>query len=169
MAERILVFPIILIAIIFVALVLCPPGDLMNMMGRAAQSFPTTVNATTRTSSISEVGDTVYDPDIADMLNNVVIDEYSHALEEHPNSAPLVHECMRNKGPYIQFQIHQNERYLRICLIDENKGIIGFQIVDIVENVAKEKTAYIKKGLKCIKDIFDYAGRNNLVRFKGGL
>lgn len=111
-----------------------------------------------------------YNVEIAKILNNVIIDPaYSHALEEHPNSAPLVHECMKNQGPYMQFQIHKNERYLRVCIIDEDAGKIGFQVVDIVNNEAKELTAFVKNGMKNIRDVLDFAARRGYVRFKGSL
>lgn len=98
-----------------------------------------------------------------------MIDSHSHALEEHPNTAPLVHECMKDKGPYMQFQINKNERYLRICLVDEEAGQIGFQIVDIVGKEAKELTAYVKNNVNSIRDVLDYALRNGYCRFKGSL
>lgn len=111
-----------------------------------------------------------YDSEMSKILSNVVIDPaYSHALEEHPNSAPLVHECMKNQGPYMQFQIHKNERYLRVCIIDEDTGKIGFQIVDIVNKVAKERTAFVKDGMKTIRDVLDFAARRGYIRFKGSL
>lgn len=112
---------------------------------------------------------TVYDVDIDNILSRVVIDDYSHALEEHPNSAPLVHECMRNNGPYMQFQIFKGKRYLRICIVDEKKGLIGFQIVDIVGKEAKELTAYIKDGCTSIQDVLRYVSRMGYARFKGAL
>lgn len=110
------------------------------------------------------------DADIADILSRVTIDPaYSHALAEHPDSAPLVHECMNEKGPYMQFQIDPKKRYLRVCIIDEDAGLIGFQIVDIVGRVAKERTAYVKDGFKTIRDVLDWAGRRGYCRFKGAL
>ena len=107
---------------------------------------------------------------IANLLNNVIVDPaYSHALEEHPDTAPLVRECLGTKGAYMQFQIRPRERYLRVCIVDEVLGLIGFQIVDIVDRVAKEKTAYIKENIHCIKDILSYAQKMGYVRFKGPL
>lgn len=110
---------------------------------------------------------TVYDADIANILSRVVIDDHSHALEEHPNSAPIVHECMRTKGPYMQFQIWKGQRYLRVCVIDDTT--IGFQIVDIIGREAKEVTAYIKDNCTCIKDVLDYVRKMGYARFKGAL
>lgn len=123
----------------------------------------------TFTTTQSQQLETVYDADIADILSRVVVDDYSHALEEHPNTAPLVHECMRNNGPYMQFQIFKGERYLRICIVDEEKGLIGFQIVDIVGKEAKELTAYIKDNCKCIQDVLRYVAKMRYPRFKGVL
>lgn len=130
----------------------------------------TTVVVLNQNQAISSDINEVYDAEIDSLLSNVVVDpSYSHALEEHPNSAPLVHECMKNQGPYMQFQIHKDERYLRVCIIDEDKGTIGFQIVDIVERVAKERTAYVKNGFNSIRDVLDYAARRGYCRFKGPL
>lgn len=104
------------------------------------------------------------------MLQRVVIDsEYSHALEDHPNSSPIVHKCLAEKGAYMQFQISPKKRYLRVCIIDEELGVIGFQIVDIVNRVAKERTAYIKENMTCIKDVLRYVGRNGYSKFNGSL
>ena len=108
--------------------------------------------------------------DIENMLANVVIDPaYTHALEEHPQDAPIVRECLAQRGAYMQFQIERNKRYLRVCIIDETAGVIGFQIVDIVNRIAKERTAYIKDTICNIKELLDYVGKNGYVRFKGPL
>lgn len=109
------------------------------------------------------------DSQIEQMLSNVVVDSHSHALEEHPNSAPLVHECLNEKGAYMSFQIFPKERYLRICIVDEELGIIGFQIVDIVGKFAKERTAYIKEDLRCIKDVLNYVAKKGWTKFTGPL
>jgi len=98
-------------------------------------------------------------------LSNVVVDEYSHAMEEHPDTAPMVHDCFSTKGAYMTFQVEKNKRYLRVCLIDEYTGLIGFQIVDIVGRIAKEKTAYIKENLRCIKDMLNYVQRMGYPRY----
>lgn len=110
---------------------------------------------------------TVSDPAMEQLLNNVVVDSYSHALEEHPNSAPRVWECLHKNGPYMQFQIIPGKRYLRICVIDDET--IGFQIVDIVGKVAKERTAYIKDGISNIRQLLDWAFKRGYCRFKGAL
>jgi len=112
--------------------------------------------------------------EISNLLTNVTIDpSYSHALEEHPTEAPIVQECLNTKGAYMQFQIEKNKRYLRACIVDEVAGIIGFQIVDLVKEgkkiVSKERTAYIKDGIRCIRDLLDYARRMGYPRFKGPL
>lgn len=97
-------------------------------------------------------------------MREVIIDPaYSHALEEHPDTAPIVWECMKSKGPYITFQVDPGRRYLRVCLIDDK--IFGFQIVDYVGKKMMEKTAYIRDELKTVKDLFDYARRNGYPRF----
>lgn len=104
------------------------------------------------------------------MLLKVVVDPaYSHALEEHPYDAPIIWDCMAKKGAYMQFQIEPHKRYLRVCVIDEVVGIIGFQIVDIVNRVAKERTAYIKDEIHNVRQLLDYAERNHYPRFKGPL
>lgn len=106
----------------------------------------------------------VWDGEVDLMLRGVIIDSsYSHALEEHPDTAPIVWDCLKNKGQYVAFQIDPGRRYLRVCLIDPET--IGFQIVDIVGKKAMEKTAYIKDTLKCIKDIFNYAQQNGYIKF----
>jgi len=106
------------------------------------------------------------DQELSNILLVVEIDpSYSHSLEEHPDTAPLVHQCLNQKGAYVTFQIEKNKRYLRACVIDDNT--IGFQIVDVIKRVAKERTAYVREDFKCIKDIFDYAKRMNYARFKG--
>lgn len=110
---------------------------------------------------------TVSDPVIEQMLNKVVVDSYSHALEEHPNSAPKVWECMHKNGPYMQFQVIPGKRYLRICLIDDET--IGFQIVDIVGKIAKERTAYIKDEIRTLPDLLRWVGQRGYCRFKGAL
>jgi len=112
---------------------------------------------------------TAYDPIIATLLHRVTVDGYSHALVDHPNSAHLVHECMENQGPYIQFQIYKNERYLRVCIVDEDAGLMGFQIVDIIGKEAKELTAYVKDNCRCIRDVLNYARRMRYPRFTGPL
>ena len=110
------------------------------------------------------------DAEIGGLLTAVVIDPaYSHALEEHPIDAPVVRECFNQKGAYMQFQIEPKHRYLRVCLIDEVVGIIGFQIVDIVDKVAKERTAYIKEEIHSIKQLLEYIRRLGYPRFTGGL
>jgi len=104
------------------------------------------------------------------MLQNVVIDPaYSHAEEEHPDTVAVVRDCFNTKGAYMQFQIWPKQRYLRICIIDDILGLIGFQIVDIVDKVAKERTCYIKEGIKTIKDLLEYVRRMGYPRFKGAL
>lgn len=94
---------------------------------------------------------------------------YSHALEEHPEDAPIVWECFAQKGAYIQFQIEAKKRYLRVCIIDEINGILGFQIVDIINKAAKERTAYIKDRLHNIRELLEYAKQNHYPRFTGPL
>lgn len=112
----------------------------------------------------------ISDPEIARILTAVAIDPaYSHALEEHPEDAPLVRECLNRDGPYMQFQIIPKQRYLRVCVIDSDKGVIGFQIVDIINKVAKERTAYIKDSIHNIRELLDYVGRQGYCRFKGTL
>lgn len=103
------------------------------------------------------------------LTTNVVIDSYSHAMEEHPIEAPIVHACFDQKGPYIQFQVEPKKRYLRVCLIDPDNGILGFQIVDIVNKIAKERTAYIKDRITSLKDLFDYARKMGYTKFTGKL
>jgi len=110
---------------------------------------------------------TVSDPVIEQMLNKVVVDSYSHALEEHPNSAPKVWECLHKNGPYMQFQVIPGKRYLRICLIDDET--IGFQIVDIVGKIAKERTAYIKDEIRSLPELLKWAFNRGYCRFKGVL
>ena len=102
------------------------------------------------------------------LLRAVVIDKtYSHALIEHPDSAEIVWNCFADKGAYITFQIEPGKRFLRVCLV--NDTTVGFQIVDIVGKVAMEKTAYIKEGIKCLKELFEYAKRMGYPRFNKGL
>jgi hypothetical protein len=101
------------------------------------------------------------------MLLRVVVDEYSHALEEHPLDAPRGRECFNQNGPAAQWQIWKNERYLQVCEIGE--GEIGFRIVDRVGKVFKEKTAYIKNNCKCINDAFKYAESQGYIKFTGTL
>ena len=112
------------------------------------------------------------EPALADVWNEeinlamqaVVVDpSYSHALEEHPDEAPIVWDCLASKGQYVAFQVDPGRRYLRVCLIDDET--IGFQIVDFVGKKMMEKTAYIRDELKCVKDIFDYARRMGYARF----
>lgn len=103
------------------------------------------------------------------LLNNVVVDSNSHALEEHPDTAPIVHQCMAQKGAYLTFQIQKNKRYLRTCIIDESATVIGFQIVDIIDKKAREITAYIKEDITNIRQLLDYAGKRGYIRFKGDL
>lgn len=69
----------------------------------------------------------------------------------------------------MQFQIEPKKRYLRVCIVDEDLGLIGFQIVDIVNKIAKERTAYIKDGITNIRGVLDYVGRQGYARFKGPL
>lgn len=69
----------------------------------------------------------------------------------------------------MQFQIEKNKRYLRVCIIDEQAGLIGFQIVDIVNRIAKERTAYIKENIRCIQDLLKYIRQMGYPRFKGSL
>lgn len=110
------------------------------------------------------------DKEIAGLLTAVVVDPaYSHAMEEHPDTAPLVEECLNTKGAYAQFQIEPKRRYLRVCLIDEVVGIIGFQIVDIVDKVAKERTAYIKEEIHSLKQLFQYIKKMGYPKFTGPL
>jgi len=90
-------------------------------------------------------------------------------MEEHPEDALLIHNCFMEKGAYMAFQIEPKKRYLRVCIVDEEVGLIGFQIVDIVGRVAKERTAYIKDGIKNIRELLDYAAKNGYCRFKGPL
>lgn len=106
----------------------------------------------------------VYDAEIDILLRQVVVDpSYSHAEEEHPDTYEAVRNCFNTKGAYITFQIEPKKRYLRVCLLDMET--IGFQIVDIVGRLAKERTCYIKDGIKSLKELFDYASRNRLIRF----
>lgn len=107
------------------------------------------------------------DAQISDMLQRVVVDEYSHALEEHPLEAPLVWDCLNKNGPNMQFVIWPKQRYLQVCTIDDET--IGFRIVDIVDKQAKELTAYIKDNCKCMKDVIKYANRKGYSRFTGTL
>lgn len=98
------------------------------------------------------------------ILQAVVIDSaYTHAMEEHSDTADIVHECLKKNGQYIAFQIERGKRYLRVCLIDAKT--IGFQIVDIVGKIAKERTAYVKDTIKSLKELFDYARRMGYPRF----
>lgn len=116
------------------------------------------------------IDNTVWDYDTHNALQNVVIDpEYSHAMEEHPESALIVRKCLKDKGAYMTFQIEPNKRYLRVCIINERWGQIGFQIVDIVNRIAKERTAYIKEECTSIKDVLNYVKKNGYIRFKGPL
>jgi hypothetical protein len=106
--------------------------------------------------------------DISGMLNLVTIDpNYSHALIEHPDTALIVRSCLEKKGPYVSFQIEKKKRYLRVCLLDDNS--LGFQIVDVVGREIKEKTAYIKDGIKSLKELFEYARKMGYPRFTGPL
>jgi len=97
-------------------------------------------------------------------MQAVVVDPtYSHAVEEHGEQALLVRECLKRDGPYVTFQIDPGRRYLRVCILEDQS--IGFQIVDAVGKMMKERTAYIKDNFTCIKDIFDYARRMGYPRF----
>lgn len=69
----------------------------------------------------------------------------------------------------MQFQIEPKKRYLRVCIIDEAAGLIGFQIVDMVGKVAKERTAYIKESIHNIQDLLKYIREMGYPRFKGPL
>lgn len=116
----------------------------------------------------SQTNNTMTEMEIAQALSLVTLDPtYTHALEEHPDTAPLVRSCLDRNGPYMQFQIIPKQRYLRVCIIDD--GIIGFQIVDIVNRVAKERTAYIKDTIHNIKELLRYAEKLGYPRFKGVL
>lgn len=112
----------------------------------------------------------ILESELQQIMTRVTIDPtYSHALEEHPQDAPIVRECLEKQGPYMQFQVQKNKRYLRVCIIDEKAGLIGFQIVDIIGKIAKERTAYIKDEIRNIKDLLDYVGKMGYPRFKGDL
>jgi hypothetical protein len=105
-----------------------------------------------------------WDTEMDSLMKAVVIDpSYSHALEEHPDSAAIVWQCFNDKGQTAAFQIEPGKRFLRICMIDE--VTVGFEIVDIVGKIAKEKTAYIKDGLKSLNDVFKYAQKMGYARF----
>lgn len=137
--------------------------SLLAMASFTILNLPPTTSSSTASLNIP----TVSDPIIEQMLNKVVVDSYSHALEEHPNTAPKVWECLHKKGPYMQFQVIPGKRYLRICLIDDDT--IGFQIVDIVGKVAKERTAYIKDEIRSLPELLRWAIRRGYCRFKGAL
>lgn len=114
--------------------------------------------------------ETTFDAEIDGMLKAVVIDPaYSHAAEEHPDQFEIVRNCFAQKGAYISFQVEPKKRYLRVCIIDEVQGIIGFQIVDIVNKAAKEKTAYIKDRIRNIRELLEYARQQRYPRFTGPL
>jgi hypothetical protein len=106
----------------------------------------------------------VWDSDIDLMMQTVVVDlNYSHALQEHPDTAQKVWDCLKTKGQYAAFQIEPGKRFLRTCLIDD--ATIGFQIVDIVGKTVMEKTAYIKDGIKSAKELFEYVRRIGYPKF----
>lgn len=109
----------------------------------------------------------VYDENMQLLLENVVIDDYSHAMERHPETAMLVRDCFTQKGAYATFQVEKNKRYIRICLIDQQT--IGFQVVDIVGKIAKERTAYIKDNMRSIQQVLDDMWNKGYPRFKGPL
>lgn len=112
----------------------------------------------------------VEDLEISGLLANVTIDPaYTHAQIEHPDTFEIVRDCFSKKGAYIQFQVEAKKRYLRVCIIDEAAGLIGFQIVDVVNKVAKERTCYIKESIKNLKQLLDYARRMRYPRFNGPL
>lgn len=142
----------------------------MILLGLSMKFLPEMLSHSTGLSSPSNELQYVYDLEIDNMLTNVVLDPaYSHALEEHPLDAPIVQQCFAQKGAYMQFQIEPKKRYLRVCIVDEAKGLIGFQIVDIVNRVAKERTAYIKDKITCIRELLDYVRRMGYPRFTGPL
>lgn len=92
-------------------------------------------------------------------LRAVVVDlSYTHAHVEHPDTAPIVRECLKKNGEYLILEVDPWNRYIRVCLIDPTT--IGFQIVDIVGRIAKERTAYIKDSIKNINELFDFAAKN---------
>lgn len=103
----------------------------------------------------------------ADFVHRVVVDDYSHALEEHPNSAPIVRQCFENKGPMVTFVVYKNERWLQVCKIDAKT--FGFRLVDKVGKEYKELTAYIKDNFKCDADVWNYQRIRNLIKFNGSL
>lgn len=108
--------------------------------------------------------------ELADALRNVVIDPvYSHAAKEHPQDVPIVRSCFATKGAYLQWEVEKDKRYLRACIVDEVMGIIAFQIVDIVERQAKERTAYIKAEIKNIQQLLEYALKKGYTVFTGPL
>lgn len=111
--------------------------------------------------------ESVTDAELADALANaVVIDpDYSHAAEEHPDTYQSVRDCFDTKGQYVAFQVTPKKRWLRVCLVDATT--VGFQIVDAVGRELKERTAYIKDGIKSLKELFEYAKRMGYPRFTG--
>lgn len=105
-----------------------------------------------------------WNADIDLIMQTVVVDpKYSHALQEHPDTAPKVWDCFKSKGQYAAFQVIPGKRFLRVCQLDDIT--FGFQIVDIVGKTAMEKTAYIKDGMKCAKELFDYVRRMGYPKF----
>lgn len=113
---------------------------------------------------------TIFEPIRVDnsTISNVVIDpEYSHAISRHPiEDVATIRKCMAEKGPYMSFKIDEN-RYLRTCIISEEEGLIGFQIVDIVDRIAKEKTAYIKDRIKNVHQLLEYIAEKGYSRYLG--
>jgi len=67
------------------------------------------------------------------------------------------------------FQVKPGKRYIRTCIIDEKEGIIGFQVVDIIDKVAKEKTAYVKSRINSIQKLLEYMMEEGYPQFMGPL
>lgn len=152
-------FPLMFVVI--VAIIMAMVG--MVQMGPALETMEAALPHEMEPQALS-------DDQIEVLLANVTIDTtYSHAELEHPDSFLAVRECLAKKGPYMQFQIEPKKRYLRVCIIDEELGIIGFQIVDICKGEAKELTAYIKESIKTIKQLLKYIDRMGYCRFRGCL
>ena len=91
-----------------------------------------------------------------------ILVEQSHAVLKHGLDATTsIRQCIDKNGPVMTVKVDMT-RFIQLCQVD---GKFGLRVLDKVNNVWQERTAYFKDALKNFSDVCKWMDQNGYTKW----
>lgn len=95
------------------------------------------------------------------VVGQQVLLEQSHAVPKHGSDALTIRKCIDNNGPAMTLKVDAS-RFIQLCQVD---GRFGLRVLDKVNNVWQERTAYFKDAMKNFSDVVKWMDQNGYTKW----